>query len=49
MLSYSLKCKKNTENINPVVSKTSIGRTMILSESAICGAKKSINKKQEDY
>ena len=27
-----------TENINPVVSKTSNGRTMILSKCAICGA-----------
>ena len=49
MLSYSLKCiKKNTENINPVVSKTSNGKTMILSKCAICGAKKSrFIKKQE--
>ena len=41
MLSYCLKCKKNIENINPVVSKTSNGKTMILSKRAICGAKKS--------
>ena len=41
MLSYCLKCKKTPENINPVVSKTSNGRTMILSKCAICGAKKS--------
>ena len=32
------KKKKNPENINPVVSKTSNGRTMILSKCAICGA-----------
>ena len=30
MTSYCLKCKKNTENMNPVVSKTSNDRTMIL-------------------
>ena len=30
MLSYCLKCKKNTENINQRVSKTSNGKTMIL-------------------
>ena len=41
MLSYCLKCKKNTANTNPVVSKTSNGKTMILSKCAICGAKKS--------
>ena len=41
MLSYCLKCKKNTENINPKVSKTTNGKTMILSKCAICGSKKS--------
>ena len=40
MLSYCLKCKKNTENINPKVSKTNIGKTTILSKCAICGSKK---------
>ena len=38
MLSYCLR-EKNTENINPVNSKTSNGKTMILSKCAICGAK----------
>ena len=48
MLSYCLKCKKNTENIDPNVSATSNGRTMILSKCAICGSKKSkFIKKQE--
>ena len=32
MKSYCLKCRKNTENINP--------RTMVLSKCAICGSKK---------
>ena len=41
MKSYCLKCRKNTENINPKVSKTSNGRTMVLSKCAICGSKKS--------
>ena len=41
MLFYCLKCKKNTESINPRVSGTSNGRTMILSNCAICGSKKS--------
>ena len=41
MKSYCLKYRKNTENINPRVSKTSNGRTMVLSKCAICGSKKS--------
>ena len=41
MLSYCLKCKKNTECINPNVLKTTNGKTMILSKCAICGSKKS--------
>ena len=41
MKSYSLKCRKNTENINPKVSKKSNGRTMVLSKCAICDSKKS--------
>ena len=41
MLSYCLKCKKNTESINTKVSKTTNGKTMILSKCAICSSKKS--------
>ena len=41
MLSYCLKCKKNTESIDTKVSATSNGRTMILSKCAICGSIKS--------
>ena len=41
MKTYCVKCRKDTENINPRVSKTSNGRTMILSKCAICGSKKS--------
>ena len=48
MKSYCLKCRKDTENINPRVSKTSNGRTMLLSKCAICNSKKSrFNKNQE--
>ena len=51
MSSYCLKCRKNTENTNSVVSKTSNGKTMILSKCSICGSKKSRfikkNKKQK--
>ena len=41
MKSYCLKCRKNTENIDPRVSKTSNGRTMVLSKCEICSSKKS--------
>ena len=48
MKSYCLKCKKDTKNINPKVSNTSNGKTMILSKCATCGSKKSrFIKKQE--
>ena len=40
MKSYCLKCRKDTENINPRVSKTSNGGTMVLSKCAICDSKK---------
>ena len=48
MLSYCLKCKNNTESVNPRVSSTSNGRTMILSKCAICGSKKSKFNKNEE-
>ena len=41
MKSYCLKCRKDTENINPRVSNTSNGRKTILSKYTICGSKKS--------
>ena len=41
MKAYCLKCKKDTENIDPNISNTSNGKAMILSKCAICGSKKS--------
>ena len=41
MKSYSLKCRKDTENIDPKISSSSNGRAMVLSKCAICGSKKS--------
>ena len=52
MLPYCLKCKKDTETINPKVSKTNNDKIMLLSRCAICGSKKSRlrkNKKQKEY
>ena len=48
MKSYCLKCKKDTENINPRVSNTSNGKTILLSKCAICGSKKSRSIKNQE-
>ena len=48
MLSYCLKCRKNTENINQRVSKTSNGKIMILSKFVISGSKKSKFIKEQE-
>ena len=49
MISYRLKCRKNTENINPKVSSNSNGKAMISSTCSICGVKKSrFIKNQKD-
>ena len=36
MLSYCLKCRKNTESRNQKVARTKIGRIMLLSKCAVC-------------
>ena len=41
MKSYCLKCRKDNENINSKVSKTSNSRIMILSKCVIYRSKKS--------
>ena len=41
MKTYYLKCRKDIENIDPKISSTSNGKSMILSKYAICGSKKS--------
>ena len=46
MKSYCLKCRKNTESMNPRVLKTSNGRTIVLSKCATCGSKRFV-KNQE--
>ena len=48
MLSFCLKCRRNTESINSKVSKTTNGKAIILSKCAICCSKKSkLIKEQE--
>ena len=41
MLSYCLKCGKNTESKNLNVVRTKIGRTIPLSKCSVCNNKKS--------
>ena len=41
MLSYCLKCIKNTESKNPKVVTTKNGRLMLLSKCEVCNSKKS--------
>ena len=48
MLSYCFKCRRNTESINPKVSKTTNGKAIILSTCAISGGKKSKFIKQQE-
>ena len=36
MLSYCLKCRKNTENKNPKVVNTKNRRLMLLSKFSVC-------------
>ena len=39
MLSYCLRCSKNTESKNPKVVTTKNGRTMLLSKCSVCNCK----------
>ena len=41
MLSYCLKCRKNTESKNPKIVKRKSERTMLLSNCAVCSRNKS--------
>ena len=48
MLSYCLKCRKNTQSKNPEVVKTKSGRIMLLSKSSVCNSKKSKFLKEQE-
>ena len=48
MLSYCLKCRKNTESKNPKAARTKNGRIMLLSKFAVCDSKKSKFVKQQE-
>ena len=51
MPSYCWTCKKSTESVNPIISKTGNGKAMTLSKYGTCGSKKSrfIKKKKKYY
>ena len=48
MLSYCLKCWRNTESKNQKVVKTKKGRIMLLSKCAVCDSKKSRFMKEKE-
>ena len=48
MLTYCLKCRKKTENIDAKIMKTKNGRFMLSSKCAVCGSKKSKFMKEQE-
>ena len=46
MLSYCLKCRKNTQIKNPKIVKTKHKRIMLLSKCSVCNSKKSKSLKE---
>ena len=48
MLPYCLRCRKNTENVDPKVSKIKNDRTILSSKWAVCSSKKSRFMKEQE-
>ena len=48
MLTYCLKCKKNTKNIDAKMMETKNDRFVLSSKCAICGSKKSKFMKEQE-
>ena len=48
MLTYCLKCKKDTESVDSRRLKAKNGRTTLSPKCAVCGSKKSIFVKQQE-
>ena len=48
MLTYCLKCKKNTNNIDLKMMKTKNGRFVLSSKCAVCSRKKSKFMKEQE-
>ena len=48
MLTFCLKCKKNTDNLNSKIFKTKNNRMIMQSKCAVCGTKKSRSVKEQE-
>ena len=48
MKAYCVKCRKDTENINPKMVKTKNNRIIMQSKCTVCGMKKSRFVKQQE-
>ena len=48
MKTYCVKCREETENLNPKIFKTKNGRLIIKSKFAKCGIKKSRFVKEQE-
>ena len=48
MKNYCVKCRKDTENINPKIVKTKNNRLVMQSKSSVCGIKKSRFVKEQE-
>ena len=48
MTTYCMKCKKDTENIDPKIVQTKIGRLLMQSKCTVCGIKKSRFVKEQE-
>ena len=48
MLTYRLKCKKNTKSIDAKMMKTKNGRFVLSSKCVFCGSKKSTFMKEQE-
>ena len=47
MENYCVKCRRDTENIDPKIAKTKNGRLLMQSKCLACGIKKSIFVKEQ--
>ena len=48
MLTYCVKCRKNTENVNSKISRTKNNRLIMQSKCETCGIKKSRFVKEQE-
>ena len=48
MKTYSVRCRKDTENIDPKMVRTKINRSVMQSKCSVCGNKKSRFVKEQE-